>query len=84
MSNTTEVEEVTPDLRLRRILGGLPATGIPRMPDRDATLDEILTILEAAVEGNQRILAEYEQDRQELNALRSDVAALRRVLGVTA
>ena len=84
MSNTTEVDEVTPDLRLRRILGALPAIAIPRMPNRDATLDEILTILEASIEGNQRVLAEYERDRQELNALRSDVAAFRRVLGVSA
>ena len=84
MSNTTEVDEVTPELRLRRILGALPAIAIPRMPNRDATLDEILPILEASIEGNQRVLAEYERDRQELNALRSDVAAFRRVLGVSA
>ena len=37
--------------------------------------------LEAAIEGNTEVLANYERDRMALHDLRADVAAMRRLLG---
>lgn len=85
-------------LRLRRVRGGLPATAQPavvRFPgftfssyvaDNETMVDafeRVLDDLEAAVEGNQAVLARYEADRVELLGLQGDLAAVRRVLGVT-
>lgn len=39
-------DRVTPELRLRRVLGKLPAITMTRYPGRDATLDEILDVLD--------------------------------------
>lgn len=74
-------DRVTPEMRLRRVLGKLPSVAVPRRPARDASLDEILDVLEAAIEGNTEVLANYERDRMALHDLRADVAAMRRLLG---
>lgn len=74
-------DRVTPELRLRRVLGKLPAITMSRYPGRDATLDEILDVLDEAIEGLHEVLDNYERDRGALHALRADVAAMRRLLG---
>lgn len=78
--NGMSIEDVTPELRLRRVLGRIPGgQGAPT--DRDADMAELLAALERDVERVGAIVERLAASEREFIALKADIAAMRRVLG---
>lgn len=78
--NGMSIEDVTPELRLRRVLGRIPGgEGAPT--DRDADMGELLACLERSVERVNDVVGRLAASEREFLALKADIAAMRRVLG---
>ena len=78
--NGMSIEDVTPELRLRRVLGRIPGgQGAPI--DRHADMAELLAALERDVERVGAIVERLATSEREYLALKADIAAMRRVLG---
>lgn len=74
------IEDVTPELRLRRVLGRIPGgEGAP--VNREADLGELLACLERSVEEVNDVVGRLAASEREFFALKADIAAMRRVLG---
>lgn len=74
------IEDITPELRLRRVLGRIPGgEGAP--VNRDADLGELLACLERSVEKVNDVVGRLAASEREFFALKADIAAMRRVLG---
>lgn len=77
--NGMSIEDVTPELRLRRVLGRIPGgEGAP--VDRDADMGELLACLERSVETVNDVVGRLAASEREFLALKADIAAMRRVL----
>ena len=80
MNASMSIEDVTPELRLRRVLGRIPGgEGAPI--NRDADLGELLACLERSVEKVNDVVGRLAASEREFLALKADIAAMRRVLG---
>lgn len=78
--NGMSIEDVTPELRLRRVLGRIPGgEGAPT--NRDADLRELLACLERDVEKVNDVVRRLAASEREFIALKDDIRAMRRVLG---
>ncbi len=74
------IEDVTPELRLRRALGRIPGgEGAPI--NRDADMGELLACLERSIETVNDVVRQLAASEREFIALKADIAAMRRVLG---